>query len=63
MKTHVISLLGLLIIFIPLNVCSRNFGYMNMYQLSFFDDNQQKPTLATISKNGYFGKDMEQQID
>lgn len=58
-NTHVISLLGLLIISIPLNICSRNFGYTNLYQLGVFGYKQQKPTLANLNKKGGLGKDME----
>lgn len=60
-KIYVINLLSLLIISISLNICSRNSGYMNLCQLGFFGDKQQKPTLVNLSKKGYLGKDVEQQ--
>lgn len=34
---------------------------MNLCQLGFFGDKQQKPTLVNLSKKGYLGKDVEQQ--
>lgn len=59
-STHLISLLGSLRNFISLNICSRNFGDMNLYQLGVFGYKQQKPTLANLNKEGDLGKDMEE---
>lgn len=59
-SVDITNLPSLPIISIPLNICSGNFGYMNLYQLGVFGYMQQKQTLGNISKKGDWGKDRKQ---